>query len=402
MKTVNLKRLNSHFGGVTCHTEFITDYLKFALRVLLVLLLSMTLMGVVLAKGDDDKGDDGNVVVVGTFQFAVMGDTMYTETGIRNFRSMMTTQLNKERLEVIGHVGDINVTFPCDQEMLDRAKALFQLSENPLVYTPGDNEWTDCSGAQVEGLFGGPAVPPLDALELVRDTFYRSEGNRSLGRNTIELRRQSDKGDNPNTSFDESLYVENQLWSIGKIVFGTLHIPGAGDNCVQRDRDSEGEIITTGEIGDCSPERVNREAANLAWLDEIFKVTDKEEARGVVILLHSSMFRFGRDPAVNVYESYIAALEAKAKERPEVQIIQFFGDEHDFTVFHPFFKDVGDTFLFNGEPQTRLFVLDNYTAVQTYGFPDTGWVRITVDLNKRNIFAVEKGGLFNVPGGPDN
>lgn len=56
MNTLNLNRLNSHFSGVTCHTEYITDYLKFSLRLLLMLLLSMALMGVALAAKDDDNG----------------------------------------------------------------------------------------------------------------------------------------------------------------------------------------------------------------------------------------------------------------------------------------------------------------------------------------------------------
>ena len=57
MKTFNLKS-NTQSGGVISHTEYITGNLKFALRLLLALLLSMKLMSVALA-GQFPKGAFG-------------------------------------------------------------------------------------------------------------------------------------------------------------------------------------------------------------------------------------------------------------------------------------------------------------------------------------------------------
>ena len=48
------------------------------------------------------------------------------------------------------------------QETLDR----FMLFERPLVYTPGDNEWTDCHRARAGG------YDPLERLARVREMHF--------------------------------------------------------------------------------------------------------------------------------------------------------------------------------------------------------------------------------------
>ena len=53
-----------------------------------------------------------------------------------------------------------------------------------LVYTPGDNEWTDC-----HRLLAG-AYDPLDRLHFIRTHYFRTA--ESLGRQPIRLERQAD------------------------------------------------------------------------------------------------------------------------------------------------------------------------------------------------------------------
>ena len=105
----------------------------FSLRFLFTLLLSMTLMSVAIA---DKEGK--------TFDFAVIGDTGYTKHAVSVVEKLFDTQLNKENLAFIVHVGDIGSVQRCTQAGLNIVKNMFQSSKNPVVYTPGDNEWTDC------------------------------------------------------------------------------------------------------------------------------------------------------------------------------------------------------------------------------------------------------------------
>jgi hypothetical protein len=48
-------------------------------------------------------------------------------------------------LSFIVHVGDLSSPrYGCTDEMLARRLAQFNALPSPLIYTPGDNEWTDC------------------------------------------------------------------------------------------------------------------------------------------------------------------------------------------------------------------------------------------------------------------
>lgn len=320
------------------------------------------------------------------FQFAVVADTGYSATHIENAEEMFRDQLNHEKLAFVAHLGDIKGPQKCTQENRDAVRALFDSSKNPVVYTPGDNEWTDCSNLLER--FSTPRSDPLAALEGVRNTFYRSEGNRSLGQKTIKLERQSD--DN-----GYELYVENQLWSKGKIVFGTIHVPGSTDNCIQYNEDGS----TEGTVDNCSAEKQAREVANLAWLEKIFELADEKQARGVVIFLHADMYFADEATPEELsayYGSYLVALEDASKARPDMEILQFYGDEHDAKTFQPFgtenhLSDPGPI------PWYRFtFSQDNFTAVETYGFPDTGWLRVTVDMSNPNPFSIQKGGVVNI------
>ena len=82
----------------------------------------------------------------GTFDFAVMGDVPYNEREEPRFVEMIE-RMNAEKLAFVVHVGDTKGTSRCTDELYARRKAQFERSAHPLVYTPGDNEWSDCHKA---------------------------------------------------------------------------------------------------------------------------------------------------------------------------------------------------------------------------------------------------------------
>src|SRR5206468_3374984 len=61
--------------------------------------------------------------------------------------------INAETLAFVVHDGDLGAprNGSCTNELWARRLAQFQASPHPLIYTPGDNEWTDCHAGEVAG-----------------------------------------------------------------------------------------------------------------------------------------------------------------------------------------------------------------------------------------------------------
>jgi hypothetical protein len=86
--------------------------------------------------------------------------------------------------------------------------------EQPLIWVPGDNDWTDCWGR-----YGPATMPysdPLERLAFQRILFASTP--ESLGQETLTLTRQS------------SGYPENVRWAFGPVVYLGLNVQGSNDN----------------------------------------------------------------------------------------------------------------------------------------------------------------------------
>ncbi len=79
------------------------------------------------------------------FEIALIGDFPYNAEQ-RRMAKVLFEELNGENLAFILHAGDIKGGEPCTDEVYFREKERFDSSENPLVYVPGDNEWSECNG----------------------------------------------------------------------------------------------------------------------------------------------------------------------------------------------------------------------------------------------------------------
>ncbi len=115
----------------------------------------------------------------GTFRFAALGDAPYTTFEETRFRRVIR-QIDAADLDVVLHVGDI-LWYPCSDEVFRDRLFAFQSQRHPLVYTPGDNEWTDCH----ERIAG--SYEPLERLERLRFIFFR-DPTESLGGTSIAPR----------------------------------------------------------------------------------------------------------------------------------------------------------------------------------------------------------------------
>ncbi len=102
------------------------------------------------------------------FAFVALGDMPYgkPEKVYPPFRALIG-QINALKPAFTIHVGDIKSgSTPCSDEMLRAQRDFMDSFIAPLIYTPGDNEWTDCHRKKA-GRFD-----PLERLAFVRRTFF--------------------------------------------------------------------------------------------------------------------------------------------------------------------------------------------------------------------------------------
>ena len=199
------------------------------------------------------------------FTFALIGDLGYSPSQEPWVENVMT-DLNKDSaLAFVVHVGDLSSPrFACTDEMQARRLAQFRASAHPFVFTPGDNEWTDCHDASgYQGVKGNP----LERLATLRKVFF--EGEKSLGKRTLPLTRQS---------LDPAFanYRENVRWDLGGVTFFTLHVVGS-NNGLGRSPDGDAEYA-------------DRNKANLAWLHSGFEHAKANNSRAIMIMLHANIF----------------------------------------------------------------------------------------------------------------
>lgn len=312
------------------------------------------------------------------FQFAVIGDTSYSKAGEQEFDRLMAA-LNKENLAFVIHVGDFEadptpyernpdkVTMPCTDENFQRVLTTFQKSANPFILTPGDNDWSDCVKLKAR------KFDPMERLAKVREMFF-PEG-RSLGQRTIAV-------DNQAKEADFKQYRENLMWSLNGVTFATLHIVGSNNN--------------KGITPEMDVEHAERTKANIAWMKKAFAEAKAKNSIGLVLFTQAnpgfetqwppSLLRryFLNFPAIKVPDKlaptgYDELLDALAAEMETYKKPTAFvhGDTHLFRVNKPLLS----------KKTMRFF--ENFTRIETFGDPETHWVRITVDPSKPALFTIE-------------
>lgn len=88
----------------------------------------------------------------GRFDFALIGDQQYDAESDAKFPRLMA-DIDRADADFVVHLGDFKagVTMPCEDELYRSRRRLCDASRHPFVYTPGDNDWTDCHNAKAGG-----------------------------------------------------------------------------------------------------------------------------------------------------------------------------------------------------------------------------------------------------------
>ncbi len=282
--------------------------------------------------------------------FGLFGDTPYSAWEREQLPQMLAA-MGQEHLAFAIHAGDIkNGSSVCSDEVYRDILGVFRAAPLPLVYVPGDNEWTDCHRSNNGG------YDPLERLARLRELFFA--GDETLGARPFRLERQS-------RDPAHAAYRENVRWARGGVLFVGLNLPGS-DNNYHGSQRSGGPV----------PEFLQRSAANRAWLAASFGLARSRRLAGILIVVQGNPeFEAARTGQPRPgYREFIEQLRAET-EAYAGQVVLVHGDSHQQQINQPLLNRAGDA------------VLHNFTRVETFGFPFLGWIKGTVDPASPAVFS---------------
>lgn len=249
------------------------------------------------------------------FTFVALGDLPYgsPEKSYLPYRALIDRINGLEPVFSV-HVGDIKSgSTLCSDEEFAQQKYHFQRFSGAVVYTPGDNEWTDCHR------FNNGSYDPLERLAALRRDFFLPD--RSLGRNPIAVQSQSQVM----PSFGK--FVENLRWQHQKSVFVTLHIVGSNNNFEVRDPSAVQEFF-------------ERDNANVAWIKASFEWAAQANADAIVFAFQADVFESKSQwedfPAWSGFRRSVGETLLPLADKWSKPILVIHGDSHQFRLDQPF------------------------------------------------------------------
>ncbi len=278
----------------------------------------------------------------GAFHFVAFGDMPYNP-GDEAKVERLIARINAHRPAFSIHIGDmISGSVHCTDATLESSARQLAMLEAPLVYTPGDNEWTDCHRER------GGSFDPLERLAKVRALMFPTP-SQSLGRAPMAVESQS-----RTMAQRFAPYVENVRFVKNGVHFATVHVVGSNNNMDETRPAAMAEFRA-------------RDEANAAWIAHVFAQARAQDAKAIVLAWQANVSagmerRNGRfsDAFRTVVDA--VALGARDLRKPALVI---WGDYH--------FYEVSRFVDFAGAP------VQGVTRLQVYGDKLVHAVRVDVD-----------------------
>jgi hypothetical protein len=338
-------------------------------------IVAFAMVGPAMADREDDDGE--------AYAIGLWGDLPYNDiqatTGVPN----LIADMNAHRLMFTVHDGDLkagngipgSVTpTTCSDALYVQALGFFNALKAPAVFTPGDNDWTDCD-RPANGGFNS-----RERLDHERQVFFSTPF--TLGQHKLKQEVQTDK---LCLSVGDKLVpcVENRRWTVGRVTYVTLNIQGSCNNLCDTNPDPD--------------EYAARNAADIKWMRQAFDDATKRGSAAVMIISQGDPGWDQSDPTRSPlrdpktlaetdgqpdgFKDFLLALrdEVIAFEKPVAYV---HGDSHYYRVDKPFQNAKGQR-------------LENFTRVETFGdnaangLNDVHWVKVTVDPRSREVLSYQ-------------
>ena len=329
---------------------------------------ALTLVVVGCAAPGSGSGMATTTAATGKFSFGLWGDMPYKKAGDDAKLPAVLQSINASEIAFSLYDGDIkDGSSKCTDDVYTDALKMFGSMTKPVVYIPGDNEWTDCHRLNNGGM------DSMERLNHIRKVMFPSLN--SLGQTSLPIQHQGKLG---------AKFVENTRFSHGDITFVGINMPGSNNNMVMNAKECSNKSARKTEQCDAAnAEYLERDTANVVWLNESFAQAKTQNARGVVLVVQgdpgfdlpeTEAFDESTLPGVSGYRHFMSKLaEQTSAFKGEVLFVH--GDTHFFKLDKPLYDPAK--------------MLTNFTRLQTFGSPSLHWVKVTVDPASASVFQVE-------------
>lgn len=266
-------------------------------------------------------------LVAHAWHFDLIGDTPYSDFERKHLPSMLA-EIAADDPAFVVHIGDFKAgSARCDTALFEDRRDLFDTLGRPMIYLPGDNEWTDCHRKN------NGSYKPEERLAELRRIFF--DPAHPLGGQALAV--ESQRG-----------FPENRRWIMDGVVFVTVHMVGSHDNIA------------------APREYRRRSEAGRTWLREAATRAGERNARALIIFAHGDPHfkAYAAGKANKAFVPFLTLLRAVAA-RADHPVVFVHGDSHNQMIDQPLLRADGTA-------------IDNFTRVQSFGYPFMGWVRFTV------------------------
>jgi hypothetical protein len=295
--------------------------------------------------------------------FAVIGDVPYSPAQQALLPSWVDKINADPDVALVAHLGDVRSGAPCNDEYFASIRRQFDRFSDPFVYTPGDNDWTDCHKPT------GGGYDPLERLGALRRLFFAKPGQ-TLGQHPIRVQSQDGDG-----------YPENVSFTRGHVAFGAVHIVG-GDN---------GLAHWTGKNTNTpaqSAEVLGRTAAAIGLIKDTFARAKGDGDKAVVLLTQAEMFPTDPAPDFEFYYGFQPIVATIARQARDFNgpVYLFNGDSHIYNVDRP---------LAVGAPMLAFYGIDqpvdNLTRITVQGSTKADeYLKVTIGPRQAEVLSWQR------------
>jgi hypothetical protein len=358
--------------------RFVPNKFVVGLAILIIAAVSSSVAAGTPAASNDPNAPDG-----GKYAIGLWGDLPYTTptsdiqatVGVPN----LIADMNSQKLAFTAHDGDLKAgSFrPCDDSLYTQGLAYLNALEAPAVFTPGDNDWTDCDRASNGGFNS------LERLSHERQVFFSTPYTNGQQHLFQEVQATPLCLGVVNGVRGPEPCVENRRWNYHGVTYATINIQGSCNNLCDTNPDPD--------------EWAARNAADIAWVQDTFAQAEANGSAAVMLITQAdpgwdatdATRTSTRDPKTlaetdglpDGFQAFLVALrnEVIAFRKPVAYV---HGDSHYFRVDKPFLAANGQR-------------LENFTRVETYGdnapngTNDVNWLKVYVDVNSREVFSYQ-------------
>jgi len=338
------------------------------------------------------------------YSIGLWGDMPYSAEQAAVIPNLIA-DMNSQDLAFTAHDGDLRQGSGspncADGSIYARGLGYFDSLRAPAIFTPGDNDWTDCDRKSL----GADGRNSLQELDFERALFFRTPY--TLGQNQFLQEVQStptckgfgsaanNSGPNSNVALPQTQTytdvpcVENRRWIVGRVVYATINIQGSCNNLCDDYPDPT--------------EYAARNAAGIQWMKDTFATAIAQDCVAVMFITQAdpdfddtdgtraptrnanTLVEDDAQKLADGFHDFLVALRG--------QVITFgkpvayvHGDSHYFRVDKP----LVDGTLAPAGPKR----VTNFTRVETFGdhqptLCDVNWLKVNVDPSSREVFSYE-------------